>query len=706
MIVMIEPGGARPDSLEPAIHFAQQLSNRGVEVILPAGALPDKPPRLLRYECARWLRDESTVAPDVVVVLNAHEVAAPALARLQLVYAQRSPKLVAIGRFSGRQAQINVQAKIAYAAGIEPVLLDLTEMQPAPLIRDSRYLLMGDQPPVARAFPERPALTLAILDDAFELPHFDGLLGMIVHDPKIKCTLVVSSSNLKQVTKMTARRVRVLSYGDAQPHVIAAQTDVLAVIGKTSPGGRLAALAMDTLMRGGVVIDATKAGGYTQSDAPVLRAPYDFAGLIAFLNSSVLPSLQDISRAVADSPWSAGNMLQPVLDRIFGDTAHEAQTPGAVAAPSEGERQGAKTASASRTVLFLPTNGVGLGHAQRSALIAAELDGTRASAAFAAFPSCVPMLRRAGIATTPLVSRTDVHSMGDAHDILNYLRLKDALQPGDHLVFDGGYVYESVLRVIREQGLTASWIRRGLWQPGQIEKTPLEREHDFTNVIVPEEVFPELNAAYSHGAHIHRVSPVVQLKPVSESERALFRSRLIGRFNPEARKILVTMLGGGVAADREQQLQSLCALCEGRTDWVHLIVAWPHGKLSPAVSGWKNSFVVRSEAAVTLAQVSDLVVSAVGYNSFHELTYHGVPAIFVPQMAGFMDDQLTRAQASAKRGLSVVIDEPENLFTLRRHVTELMEDGATAAMKSAFSDLDLPEIGNSAAARIIEGAMT
>jgi len=98
-------------------------------------------------------------------------------------------------------------------------------------------------------------------------------------------------------------------------------------------------------------------------------------------------------------------------------------------------------------------------------------------------------------------------------------------------------------------------------------------------------------------------------------------------------------------------------------------------------------------------------VSAVGYNSFHELMYHQVPSVLVPQMAGYMDDQARRAEAAAKRGLCVVLEEADNLFTLRKEVTRLLDDGVTDDLKSAFSEISLPEIGNRAAAKIIESSV-
>jgi UDP:flavonoid glycosyltransferase YjiC (YdhE family) len=698
MTVLLDPGGANPKYFEAAIHFAQQLRSHNVNAVLPATALPEKAPRLLRYEAVNWLANENEIEFQRVIVLNCNQVSAPSLARLQSIYAHQNPKLIGVGCFSNQQAQIIVQAKLAYAAGIEPKLYNLNDYQLLPLVKESPYILLGNRSLKERHFEDSPKLTLCLMDDAFELPHFEGLLGMIVHDPKVQCTILVSSSHYKRAVKLTSSRVRVMTFGEAQPHIIADMSDILCVVGRNAPGGRVAAAALDTLMSGGVVVDATETGAYSHSDAPVVRAPFDMAAIILVLKETLLPSLFELGRTIRQSAWVSQSQIQPFLEEIFGESED------ACTADAKSEIL-PKTSAGGRTkTLFIPTNGVGLGHAQRSALIATELEKA-SSAHFAAFPSCVPMLRGKGFQTLPLVSKSDAHNASYANDLLNYTRLKGVLQSGDHIVFDGAYIFDSILRVIREKGLSATWIRRGLWQPGQVDRMPLEREHDFTNVIVPDEAFTELNTAYTYGSHIHRVPPIVQIDKLKKADRKKIRSHLFKRFYSNATKILVTMLGGGVAADREMQLQTLCALCEARDDVLHLIVVWPQGVLSPSLTGWQNSHVVRSQKALTLAQASDLTVSAVGYNSFHEFMYHQIPSVLVPQMAGYMDDQARRAEAAAKRGLCIVLEDADNLFTLRKEVTRLLEEGATEALKSAFSEISLPEVGNRAAAKIIESSM-
>ncbi len=77
----------------------------------------------------------------------------------------------------------------------------------------------------------------------------------------------------------------------------------------------------------------------------------------------------------------------------------------------------------------------------------------------------------------------------------------------------------------------------------------------------------------------------------------------------------------------------------------------------------------------------DLVVSAAGYNSFHEIVLHGRPAIFVPNEAGMLDDQLLRARWAELSGhaLCVKADHPEELAA----ALEVALDPAFAAAVAA-----------------------
>ena len=350
--------------------------------------------------------------------------------------------------------------------------------------------------------------------------------------------------------------------------------------------------------------------------------------------------------------------------------------------------------------MFLPTNGVGLGHAQRCLQIAAAMDP--ASIGFAAFPSCLPMIEASGFPFVPLVQRSDDHPDRSGNDVLNGLRLQRNLRAGDTLVFDGGYVFASVFRNILELGLVGVWIRRGLWQPGQITPQALQRESVFQSVIVPGEAFEELNDRYTFGPRVTPVGPIVKETAGSVADRRALRATLAEQFGTPAHELVVTMLGGGVAADRVAQTTAVCSAVEGRPGCLNLIVVWPGSRISPALQGWKNSVVVQTRHASDLCLAADFVVSAAGYNSFHECLYNAVPAIFVPQMAPYMDDQDRRARAACDRGLAAAVS-PSGLLELGREIGLFLDAGKADDLRRNLAGLDLPERGTAEAAALIKG---
>jgi UDP-N-acetylglucosamine:LPS N-acetylglucosamine transferase len=54
----------------------------------------------------------------------------------------------------------------------------------------------------------------------------------------------------------------------------------------------------------------------------------------------------------------------------------------------------------------------------------------------------------------------------------------------------------------------------------------------------------------------------------------------------------------------------------------------------------------------------DLVVSASGYNSFHEQIGFGIPSVFVPNTETRLDDQVARARFAAATGAALIIEDP------------------------------------------------
>ncbi len=222
----------------------------------------------------------------------------------------------------------------------------------------------------------------------------------------------------------------------------------------------------------------------------------------------------------------------------------------------------------------------------------------------------------------------------------------------------------------------------------------LDRSKVFARIIVPGEAFAELNFRYSDGPRHFPVGPVVQR--VGDNTAAV-RGALGERLGSKFGKLVVTMPGGGVATDMSAQVQTICSTIEKRSDTLNLILAWPGSVVPPVWHMWQRSRVVMTSHASVLAAASDFIISAAGYNSFHEAMYNRIPAIFVPQNAPYLDNQTARAEAAAARSVAVHL-EAGRLGALEREISRFLDHGKAADIKGRLSVLDLPPPGNRDAA--------
>lgn len=701
-MILVEAAVSGERGLEARILFARQLVARGHAAVIDERRLPETIDRHQRYELAPLLADVSGLDIGQMLLIGADSLDPETLAALAVQGPAPGVAVTAIGRFADHQARVGTAARLAYALGREVRIVDLATMQPRPLQGNALGPLAAD--PRALPVAARPHLFVVLPGDAPDEAEMLAPLAALDARADIALTVLAPGKVRGRILGSRHAGLAVLGYGEMPVEAIAARAGILHFAGDSVAGERMAALSMAALSAGRVVIDGTAEGGLAASGAPVLRGPVALAALAAYLDATILPNRAEIARRVGESRW-LGALTLGGLERAIGIAA-----PAVAAVPARAVP--AASGARPRTV-FLPTNGNGLGHARRCLLVAAALAGTGGGAgaggaedcAFAAFPSCVPLIRAAGHDCLPLVQKGAGHDDPQANDLLNHRRLDRLLGPGDRLVFDGGHVFASIRRVIFEKALPAIWIRRGLWQAAQRARSLPGQERFFDRVIVPQEAFDELNDTPALDPRIRAVGPIVAEAPADPAARQALRAALARRYGHPAQRLVVSMLGAGVAADRSAQLQFLCNLIERRPGCLHLIVAWPGARVAPGAYGWANSRVLRTRHALAFAQAADLVVSAAGYNAFHEILYHAIPAILIPQMAPYMDDQERRARAASERGLAETVLAAEFLL-LERALARMLDDGGAAALAAALAGAVLPARGTSEAAALIaaEGA--
>jgi UDP:flavonoid glycosyltransferase YjiC (YdhE family) len=679
-VILLEAGPRTERAFDSKLVFAALLSERGHAVVIDEESLPHTADRSHRYDAVPFLADLAEVTPTSVILIGAEDLSNDTLERLRTLELADTVPVVALGHFADHQAEIGARTRLAYALGREATLVDLGGLlgEHVPVL--GFCPLAAPDPARAQRPGRTPELFLFLPAEWIDDPHVLPLLAALDNVPDFRLSVVMPGVAKERLKRTRHASLNVFGYSEISPAALARRADIAAFLGEGIPGERMALFAVNMMAAGKAVVDGTLDGAFDACGAPVIRGPAELAALPNFLEFSVIPNLSAIGDAACRSPWIKGRRLAR-LEEAVGLTPP---------LPPAGD--------AGRRTVFLPTNGSGLGHAQRCALIARELRRPD-DVLFMAFPSCVPLLEGRGFPCLPLVQKSPDHPEEFANDLVNYARLGRTLTPGDHLVFDGGYVFDSIYRGIQESGCSATWIRRGLWRPGQVADAPIERERAFRSVLVPEEAFPELNVDYSRGAHVRRVGPIVQPPPALD--RSAVRARLADVLGIPFGTLVVTMLGGGVASDRTAQVQAIAGLLEPRPDCLHLVVVWPQSKVAPGLGGWRNTRLVRTRESLTLAAAADVVLSAVGYNTFHEILYNRIPAILIPQVASYLDDQERRARAASDRGAAETVLAHE-LLLLERKLRHLLDQGGAEELREAIGRLDLPRTGNAEAARLIE----
>ncbi|MDQ3572738.1 MAG: hypothetical protein M3383_07765 [Actinomycetota bacterium] len=347
-------------------------------------------------------------------------------------------------------------------------------------------------------------------------------------------------------------------------------------------------------------------------------------------------------------------------------------------------------------ILFVTSNGTGLGHLTRSMAIARRLPASL-EPFFITFSAGAPVVRGQGF---PVEYVASYDRPGAGNDLSWTFRARGRLRQcvGEIdprvVVFDGTHPYERLLPALRTTGAPLVWCRRAMWR-ADADTAPLHRTHLFDHVLEP----GELDTAADRGPTAARrgevtgVDPIVLLDPEDLLDRA-GACRELG-LDPARRNVLV-QLGQG---DGVQEATRRCLS--------HL--AGVPGVQAAALSstlrglGATPEAVVRIDATYPIARylaAFDASVAAAGYNVLHELVAMRVPALFVP-IERQTDDQAARANAAGARGVGVAAKGPDDP-ALEALLDELVGAEGQARMRTALAAV-APWNGAEQAARWLDG---
>lgn len=344
-------------------------------------------------------------------------------------------------------------------------------------------------------------------------------------------------------------------------------------------------------------------------------------------------------------------------------------------------------------VLFLSSNGTGLGHLTRSMGIARRLDDSL-EPLFLTLSGAAPVVAAQGFDVEYAASYATPTAGSDWRWSRRLRgRLRAALREADPkvLVFDGAHPYQALLDAMpATPDAHRVWCRRPMWKPGS-NFGALERTRFFDKVLEPGEfaASEDRGATVARQAEAHRVAPIVfcedaELIPRDQAEREL-------GIEPGAVNVLVQLgQGAEVKAASERCLRFLAGVDGVRVAALRSAIS----KMDAVPEG-----VVGLDSTYPMSRylrAFDVTVSAAGYNAYHELIRFGVPSLFVP-MKRQTDDQHARARYAEATGVGRGIDGPADP-ALEAKLGELLEKSTRDATRARLEQLR-PENGAAAAAR-------
>ncbi len=421
-MILIEAGQQTAEAFESKLLFAGLLRSHGYEVCIDADGLPPDIGFDLHLEAAPYLADAEGVSPDHLIVIGAERIGGLPSSVLR-AWSGGLRKTTVIGRFADRQSMIDAQSKVAHATGIEPGLVDLARLGPAGFSGEDTVAFVigpsGADPGAGRQKPRvRVWAQAGSLDDPAARVALDAMDRSGLFD--LSVILGSTSHAPESGVSVAAPRCETYRATELAPAALAASTEIAVILGGTMVEPRAARWVLDMLGTPRPVIDMTEGHSLLRSGAPVLRGPSHLAGLSDYLRDTVLPSREQIIRQAGASPWLRAASFGRLAEAIGLST------------------RPAKAASATRPpkAVFYPINGVGLGHARRTLLIADRMQA-RDRCAFAVFPTCTGLVASRGFPVLPLLNWQKEGHSAPAHDMVTYRRLLPAVDRGDVLVFDG-----------------------------------------------------------------------------------------------------------------------------------------------------------------------------------------------------------------------------------------------------------------------------
>lgn len=310
-------------------------------------------------------------------------------------------------------------------------------------------------------------------------------------------------------------------------------------------------------------------------------------------------------------------------------------------------------------VLFVTSNGAGLGHISRLLAIAGHLSNRR-SVEFLTMSTAYRQLADRGVKISYFPSSDASEEPPETWNPVfraYFRRLVEQTRPRT-IIFDGTWVYVGITDVSRALGIPLVWVQRGLWKT-EVDEASTQR-HDAKSVadhvIIPGDYAGPEQVELGKCLSAEYVNPIV----MTRRESLLTRDdacKALG-LDPSVKYMLLNLGGGSLGDPTSVANKVVKILAETAPEVVPVQVVSPL-----AAESADDSIVKRVEAypVMPYCHAFEFTVSAAGYNAVQEAISLAQPTLLVPNVATKTDDQRRRAKQVAEQNLALCGDSDEEL---------------------------------------------
>jgi len=300
-----------------------------------------------------------------------------------------------------------------------------------------------------------------------------------------------------------------------------------------------------------------------------------------------------------------------------------------------------KKAPTKPRVLFVPSNGVGLGHVTRLLAIARRIDPD-IEPIFATLAQAIPIIESFGYTTEYIPSQSDVGDTFSKWDAWLKYQLGELIDRYDAttVVFDGNNPTLGLMNAVLSRGrCRLVWVRRGMLGP---TPSPYLENSKFMDLIIePGEIAGERD----RGSTAARRGEAYQVAPVTLLDRneLLSREMAIRELGLSTNHpAVLVQLGAGANRDNVALVDQIIPQLKKTKNLQIVLAEWENGFVE--FPNWPSTRLLRGYPISKYFNAFNFSISASGYNTYHEIIGFGLPSIFIANRHPQLDDQQARAE--------------------------------------------------------------